>query len=219
MSIRAITFNRSVRGATQLTVFEPNAVKLRRDLELIERQVGWRVLPNATGWAEICLSKANSALAVLSTSSAIQEIVEAFGERPTHITLKQLDVGGFVKPHRDIRGSIPVGSLRVHVPIITHPAAYMVINGTRMHLREGEIWVLDTSYRHAVYNASPQRRVHLVIDFPLTPRLRSLLPSPDVRDKLHEFYFALVCAAKGVATLAEPRLLQQRVREIVRLWN
>jgi len=45
-------------------------------------------------------------------------------------------------------------------------------------MKVGELWYMDNSYPHSVYNQGPVERVHLMIDnCPLNSYLRSLFPA------------------------------------------
>ncbi len=63
-------------------------------------------------------------------------------------------------------------TIRIHVPIVTHPAMWMYCAGRSYRMAEGEVWALNNSTLHAVWNADPQRsRLHMICDF---------LPSDDL---------------------------------------
>ena len=54
---------------------------------------------------------------------------------------------------------------RVHVPLETHPEVRFVVEGEPMRLQVGEAYELDNMRRHFVHNASPVRRIHLIVDY------------------------------------------------------
>ena len=67
-------------------------------------------------------------------------------------------------------------TLRIHVPVVTNDAAWMYCDGLTYRMRGGEVWALNNSAPHAVWNAHPtDARTHLICDF---------LPSPELLDLL-----------------------------------
>lgn len=67
-------------------------------------------------------------------------------------------------------------TIRIHVPIVTHPAMWMYCAGRTYQMAEGEVWALNNSTLHAVWNADPQRsRLHMICDFLPTDDLVRLL--------------------------------------------
>lgn len=54
---------------------------------------------------------------------------------------------------------------RVHVPLVTNPAALLCVEGRFLHLRPGSAWLLNNSVVHGACNDGPPR-LHLVVDLP-----------------------------------------------------
>ena len=69
---------------------------------------------------------------------------------------------------------------RVHVPITTHPAASLVVEGRACHLAVGRAWTFDNQALHGFSNG-PTERVHLILDAPPSARLDALLARGVVR--------------------------------------
>jgi hypothetical protein len=70
--------------------------------------------------------------------------------------------------------------VRVHVPIETHDRAWMVCNGLSYLMQPGEVWALNNSTLHAVWNAhATLARTHMICDFLPTPALLDLLARAD----------------------------------------
>ncbi|HEV7613009.1 MAG TPA: aspartyl/asparaginyl beta-hydroxylase domain-containing protein [Steroidobacteraceae bacterium] len=67
-------------------------------------------------------------------------------------------------------------TIRIHVPVATHELAYMVCADRCYVMQEGEVWALNNSARHAVWNAhATLARTHLICDFlPSAPLLELL---------------------------------------------
>lgn len=67
-------------------------------------------------------------------------------------------------------------TIRIHVPIVTHAAMWMYCAGQTYQMAEGEVWALNNSTLHAVWNADPERsRLHMICDFLPTDALVRLL--------------------------------------------
>lgn len=89
--------------------------------------------------------------------------------------LARLPAGAIVPPHGD-DGPYFRRTIRIHVPVFTHDRMWMYCDGHVYLMRPGEIWALNNSAEHAVWNASDvQARTHLICDFLLTPPLGDLL--------------------------------------------
>ena len=209
------SFFRPTRGAVRLNAFCIDPEPLRADLRHLERQTEWRALKDGERWSQIVLLKNDSRHPALSECPGLESAIAALPSRVLDACLKRLGPGGFVHEHRDITGAAPLGVVRVHVPIETDPDAEFYVNGTRLFLRAGEAWILDTSYRHRVANRSLVPRVHLVVDVELNRSLSALLPKRDARDGLHDLFFWLFCSFKGIAHLTEPLHLYRLVRSAI----
>jgi hypothetical protein len=67
-------------------------------------------------------------------------------------------------------------TLRIHVPVVTNDAAWMYCDGLTYRMRAGEVWALNNSAPHAVWNAHPNdARTHLICDFLPSAALLELL--------------------------------------------
>lgn len=51
---------------------------------------------------------------------------------------------------------------RIHIPIITNPDAFMVIDDKIFRLEVGKVYITDTTYPHTAVNSGKKDRVHLV---------------------------------------------------------
>ncbi|HST66957.1 MAG TPA: aspartyl/asparaginyl beta-hydroxylase domain-containing protein [Mycobacteriales bacterium] len=79
--------------------------------------------------------------------------------------------------HSDAGSTFQFGSLRLHVPIVTHEQVVMVVGGDRMRWRPGELWWGDFSRPHWLRNDSDVTRVHLVVDVEVTDQILALFPA------------------------------------------
>jgi Aspartyl/Asparaginyl beta-hydroxylase len=95
--------------------------------------------------------------------------------------LARLPAGATIAPHVD-RAAYFAKTLRLHVPVATHELAFMIAGELTYSLRAGEVWVLNNSARHAVWNAHPGlSRTHLIWDVVPTSALLALLQQGDRR--------------------------------------
>lgn len=95
------------------------------------------------------------------------------------VRLMKLAPGSAIKPHSDFDLAFEQGRARLHVPVATNADVELVLNGTRVVLREGECWYLKLSDTHAVTNRGATDRIHLVIDALVNPWLEDQLARGD----------------------------------------
>jgi hypothetical protein len=133
---------------------------------------------------------------VLDRLPYIRSIVEELlAAEPLRCLLARLPADTVIAPHVD-RAPYFSKSLRVHIPVETNESVYMVADGLSYSMSEGEVWVLNNSGVHAVWNAHPTHaRTHLICDFlPSAALLDALgkgerglgLRRPPVEDRLRE---------------------------------
>lgn len=93
--------------------------------------------------------------------------------------LARLPAGAVIAPHVDIPPYFGK-TLRVHVPVETNDQVYMAAGGLCYRMRAGEVWVLNNSSSHAVWNAhATQSRTHMICDFMPSPALLELMRRGD----------------------------------------
>lgn len=63
---------------------------------------------------------------------------------------------------------------RVHVPLVTTPAARLCIGDRFLHLEAGFFWAFNNSRPHGAVNDGPER-LHLMVDLPSTPEVEAWL--------------------------------------------
>jgi hypothetical protein len=84
---------------------------------------------------------------------------------PMRCLLARLPAGAEIPPHVD-RAPYFHKTLRLHIPVETNERVWMVCAGACYVMRVGEVWVLNNSTEHAVWNAHPSSsRTHLICDF------------------------------------------------------
>jgi hypothetical protein len=109
-----------------------------------------------------------------------REIVEQLIPAPAQrCLLARLPGGVSIDPHID-RAPYFAKTLRLHFPIESHDQAWMIAGSLSYLMKPGEIWVLNNSAPHAVWNADPERsRTHMICDFLPTPALLQLMAAGD----------------------------------------
>jgi hypothetical protein len=96
---------------------------------------------------------------------------------PLRCLLARLPAGASIAPHTDLAPYFSK-TLRIHVPVETNASAYMIAGGLCYSMQPGEVWVLNNSATHAVWNAHPTlSRTHMICDFLPSPALGGLLRS------------------------------------------
>jgi hypothetical protein len=105
-----------------------------------------------------------------------REIIEQLIPAPVmRCLLARLPAGGTVAPHID-RAPYFAKTIRIHVPVSSHEQAWMVAGNLVYLMKPGEVWALNNSALHAVWNAHPTlSRTHMICDFTMTPAFEALL--------------------------------------------
>lgn len=78
--------------------------------------------------------------------------------------------------HSDPKYGPRWGVVRLHVPVVTNPAALLVLDGVEHAWQPGEFWFGDFSQTHRVQNHGDEARTHLVIDALVVPGLARVFP-------------------------------------------
>jgi Aspartyl/Asparaginyl beta-hydroxylase/Phytanoyl-CoA dioxygenase (PhyH)/L-proline 3-hydroxylase, C-terminal len=82
--------------------------------------------------------------------------------------LTRLGPGTVVLPHRDYI-ELESELYRVHVPLRTNDLAFASEEDTIYRMRRGEVWFLDATRPHSIANFSDESRIHLLLDFAVSP--------------------------------------------------
>lgn len=86
------------------------------------------------------------------------------GGRVVSTQVAKLLPGGKIPVHRDA-GPVLAVSHRVHIPLETHKEVVFEVDGVHIPLEVGQAYELDNMRLHRVENASPVRRIHLILDY------------------------------------------------------
>jgi hypothetical protein len=101
---------------------------------------------------------------LLEQMPAARELLAELGIQVMWARLARLDAGAFLWEHRDYGELTTAERHRLHVPLVSNPAAYLVLGGTKVHLGVGRVWRLTPTSPHGVCNRFGPSRIHLIID-------------------------------------------------------
>jgi len=111
----------------------------------------------------------------------VRELIErTVPAQPMRCLLAKLPGGSVIAPHVDCGAPYFAQTIRIHIPVITHDRVWMFCDGLSYRMACGEIWALNNSALHAVWNADHERpRTHLICDFLPSPPLLELLAAAE----------------------------------------
>lgn len=112
---------------------------------------------------------------VLDRCPYFQEALASFQCEVTSARLLKLTAGSVIKEHVDHDLSVDAGTVRLHIPITTHPEVEFYVEQERAVMEPGSCWYLDATLPHRVNNPSPVDRIHIVFDCILNDWLRERL--------------------------------------------
>jgi hypothetical protein len=113
---------------------------------------------------------------VLDRLPYARAVLELLGAPPQRCLLARLPGGRMVAPHIDDRAPYFSKTIRIHVPVTTNERVFMLCAGLSYQMHAGEVWALNNSTEHGVWNAHPEHsRTHLICDFVTTARFLQLL--------------------------------------------
>jgi hypothetical protein len=153
--------------------------------------------------------------------SIAKKILNDLGvEKADLIVFYYLEPGARIHPHRDLSGAGLNNRLRFHVPIITNSKVDFRVSDERIKMAPGDMWCLDTSYKHSVANDGDASRVHIVVECYVSPAIRDRIPN-NLSTKFHSVAFVCIMAgqlAKSlvVNTFKDPAYLKDQLNMIVK---
>jgi len=178
----------------------------------------WKEMDYGDKWSKITLIRGNEIHPSYSSLPEIRAMVERLTTSPREVTLASLAPGGSTKVHRDVSGGAAMGVIRFHIALVTHETARMLVNGRDMHLKAGEVWILDTTYTHAVFNHGESNRIHLIVDAPRQNVPEELLPPRGIRTVLHVIAFSAIAVGTVLSgAIRRPRRTFRTVSDAVRI--
>ena len=119
----------------------------------------------------------------LQQDSYIAKVLSTFKFELQAVRLLKLDAHSIIKEHKDAELSFEHGSIRLHIPVITHDEVVFLLDKERMNLKEGECWYMNFNLLHSIHNNSSQDRIHLVIDALVNDWIKEIFQEPSVFKK------------------------------------
>lgn len=113
-----------------------------------------------------------------------------------------LEPGAEIHAHRDLTGASMNNRIRFHVPIVTNPNVDFRVSGERVQMKPGELWYLDTSYKHSVANYGEQSRVHIVMECAINETIQPIIPR-GFKARMHSAGYIGVLGGKFVESLVK----------------
>lgn len=112
---------------------------------------------------------------LLRSCAVLQEALGAIRCPTTSVRLLRLGPGAVLREHRDFWLAFGDGQVRLHVPILTNGGVSFFLDGVPVVMEAGECWYLNLNLPHRAANASPEPRIHLVVDCVVDDWLRDLV--------------------------------------------
>jgi quercetin dioxygenase-like cupin family protein len=111
----------------------------------------------------------------LAACAYFREVIDSFGAEVRAVRLLRLTPGSVLLEHTDHEYTGDDGTLRLHIPVVTNPDVEFLLNGTRVVMEAGTVWVLRLNDPHSVANRGTTDRVHMLVDTVMDARLRDLV--------------------------------------------
>ena len=112
-------------------------------------------------WLEKCVCKHSEI--TLAVEPYINKVENIFNSKCVNALLIYLPAGASIAPHVD-SGSILNKVYRCHYPILSNPEVEFVSKGVSYYMEPGNLYRLQNTAMHAVYNNSNKPRIHLLVD-------------------------------------------------------
>lgn len=116
----------------------------------------------------------------LQSSPYLRSVLQHFQCPLQAVRLLKLNAGAIIKEHHDAELNFEKGEIRLHIPVITHPAVEFYLDKERIQPKEGECWYMNFNLPHNISNNSPVNRIHLVIDAIVNDWVIDLFNSPAI---------------------------------------
>lgn len=177
-----------------------DADRLRADLEAVEERFRTQTNPvgdysndgDAGGWDVLLLrcpggDPVNTGMGnggmedfadtpYLDSTPYVREVLDGLGVPVRGVRFSSLAAGSTVGEHTDRPYGLPVGWVRLHIPVTTNERAVLVVNHADNRWQPGEFWYANFGLPHSLYNEGSEARVHLIIDCYVSPGFFDLVP-------------------------------------------
>ncbi len=156
---------------------------------------------------------------ILKSTPYIKEVIQTFKTPLYSVRLLRLEVGAYIKPHRDYNCGYEDNIFRIHIPIITNPEVEFILDDKRLEMLEGQCWYTNVNYIHSVANKGTKDRIHLVIDgkrnswsddlfFSLAPR-ESFFPKQEPNSQSLEVMEQMLIGLRSMKTEGAELLVKE----------
>ena len=105
-----------------------------------------------------------AATPALAAAPALRAALDRFPHERNRIRLMRLRPGGHIMRHSDPLHTIDPRLVRLHIPVLTNPDVFFMVDDHRVVMQPGETWHVDVRFPHEVRNRGTTIRVHLVMD-------------------------------------------------------
>ena len=130
---------------------------------------------------------------ILQNCPYLKSVIQTFKCPLLSVRLLRLNVGAYIKPHRDYELGYEDNCFRLHIPIVTNSQVKFILDEERVIMQAGECWYTNVNFVHSVANEGDCDRIHLVIDgqrntwsdhlfFSLAPKEQLLTPPKENYD-------------------------------------
>jgi hypothetical protein len=99
-----------------------------------------------------------------------------------------LEPNASLHPHRDLTGASVNNRIRFHIPLITNDKIEFMVDNKKVVMNVGDLWILDTSFKHSVFNGGTTSRAHIIIECRINDHIKKFIFS-DFKSKIHTFEF------------------------------
>jgi hypothetical protein len=191
---------------------------------------GWRTLSlvNTSGDPADTVISANPSPVRTSLLERMPAMAALLGELGLDIwwaRLALMEPGACLWPHVDYTepGVENTERSRVHLPLVTSSAAYLVTAGHRVHMAAGRLWRITPTSAHGAVNVSGPARLHLLLDCHDSPALAAMreaetLPPSSLRPLAAATADELQQAARTAGDLAWLGWPEQAEQLLLRLY-
>lgn len=112
---------------------------------------------------------------ILAKLNYLENVLGSFKCPKKSVRLMKLKSGSKIHEHTDLDLSLNDGTVRIHIPIVTHPDVKFYLASSLVKMAAGECWYLNFTLPHSVCNDSQVDRVHLVLDMDVNQWLLDIL--------------------------------------------
>jgi hypothetical protein len=137
---------------------------------------------------------------VLAKYPHVRKLIDYFQCPVMEAVFYSILPGGNLHPHRDVSGTLELGRLRFHIPLVTNPKVEFKVSKKVVPMKAGELWALNTSYLHSVANLGDCDRIHIVLEVEANDWCWSLLPKKSLPYYTHAAGFFGLTAWRAVST-------------------